>query len=70
MGQQMDKNKNYIGATIHATESLGDIPPVPATIKFHDPAEVFDPETLKKAYADGSVSAVIYARLVLVKRLL
>ncbi len=25
--------------------------------------QVFDPETLKKAYADGSVSAVIYARI-------
>ncbi|WP_250255157.1 hypothetical protein [Chryseobacterium sp. Marseille-Q3244] len=57
------KNENYIGATIHATESLGDIPPVPATIKFHDPAEIFDADILKQAYADKAVSAVVYARI-------
>nr|WP_315030198.1 hypothetical protein [uncultured Chryseobacterium sp.] len=57
------KHENYIGATIHATESLGDIPPVPATIKFHDPAEIFNPLLLKQAYASGDVSAVVYARI-------
>lgn len=60
---QWIKNKNYIGATIHATESLGDIPPVPATIKFHNPTEIFDSVLLKQAYANGSVSAVVYARI-------
>ncbi|WP_300691649.1 hypothetical protein [Chryseobacterium sp.] len=60
---QWIKHKNYIGATIHATESLGDIPPVPATIKFHDPAEIFSPEILREAYCSGEVSAVIYARI-------
>ncbi|SDI28412.1 DAPG hydrolase family protein [Chryseobacterium jejuense] len=57
------KNENYIGATIHAKESLGDIPPVSATIKFHDPQEIFDPQVLKQAYSNGDVSAVIYARI-------
>ncbi|WP_185147055.1 MULTISPECIES: DAPG hydrolase family protein [unclassified Chryseobacterium] len=57
------KHENYIGATIHATESLGNIPPVPATIKFHDPAEIFDAEILTQAYASGAVSAVVYARI-------
>lgn len=57
------KNENYIGATIHATESLGVIPQVAATIKFHDPAEIFDPNTLMRAYANGEVSAVVYARI-------
>ncbi|SMC40525.1 hypothetical protein SAMN02787074_1048 [Chryseobacterium sp. YR221] len=60
---QWVKHKNYIGATIHATESLGDIPPVPATIKFHDPADIFNPERLKEAYANGDVSTVIYGRI-------
>lgn len=57
------KNENYIGATIHATESLGNIPPVPAAIKFHDPVEIFNPDLLKKAYDNDEVSAVIYARI-------
>lgn len=57
------KHKNYIGATIHATETLGDTPPVSATIKFHDAKDVFDPALLSKAYADGEVSAIIYGRI-------
>ncbi|MBV8327758.1 hypothetical protein [Chryseobacterium sp.] len=60
---QWIKNENYIGATIHATESLGNIPPVSATIKFHDPADIFDSVILHQAYANGDVSAVIYARI-------
>ncbi|MDX8568068.1 hypothetical protein OZ668_08735 [Elizabethkingia sp. HX XZB] len=57
------KNKNYIGATIRATESLGDIPPLPAVIKFHDPAEVFNPVLLDQAYDNEDVGAVVYARI-------
>jgi len=57
------KNENYIGATIHATESLGEIPPVPAVIKFHHPAEIFKPEILEQAYTNKDVSAVVYARI-------
>lgn len=60
---QWIKHENYIGATIHATESLGDIPPVAATIKFHDPVEIFTPDVLKNAYTHGEVSAVVYARI-------
>ena len=33
LGQLWIKNKNYIGATIRATESHGDIPPLPAVIQ-------------------------------------
>ncbi|WP_185126918.1 DAPG hydrolase family protein [Chryseobacterium lactis] len=60
---QWIKHKNYIGATIHATESLGNIPPVSATIKFHAPAEIFNPDLLKESYANGNVSAVVYGRI-------
>ena len=59
----MGKNKCYIGATIRATESLGDIPPLPAIIKFHDPAEIFNPVLLDQAYENEDVGAVVYARI-------
>ncbi|SKA33375.1 hypothetical protein SAMN04488128_103828 [Chitinophaga eiseniae] len=61
--QYWKRNENYIGATIHATESLGSIPPVPATIRFHHPAEVFNPHLLEVAYARNEVSAAVYARI-------
>ena len=57
------KNESYIGATIRATESLGEIAPLPAIIKFHDPAEIFTPEVLAQAYKNGDVGAVVYARI-------
>lgn len=57
------KGRSYIGATIRAVESLGDIPPVAAVIKFHDPEEVFTPALYRQAVADGHVSAAVYARI-------
>ncbi|MBP2310668.1 hydrolase [Azospirillum melinis] len=57
------KGENYIGATIRAVEALGDIPPVSAVIKFHDPAELFAPEAYRMAVAGGRVSAAVYARI-------
>ncbi|MCW3465089.1 DAPG hydrolase family protein [Chitinophaga nivalis] len=57
------KGESYVGATIHATEALGDIPPVAATIKFHDPAELFDPQQLDAAYTNNEAGAVVYARI-------
>lgn len=57
------KGENYVGATIRAVEALGDIPPVPAIIKFHDPCDVFTPETYRAAVADSHVSAAVYARI-------
>eukprot|EP01132_Coremiostelium_polycephalum_P001155 gene1155-1465_t len=57
------KGKNYIGATIHAQEKLGDIPSVPATLKFHDPHEIFTPNTYDKAIENGYCSASIYANI-------
>lgn len=57
------KGENYIGATIRAVESLGDIPPVSAVIKFHDPAELFAPDAYRLALAGGQVSAAVYARI-------
>jgi len=56
-----EKGKNLIGATIRATESLGDIPPVTATIKFLEPAEFFDAEDLQRATANHAVSAIVCA---------
>jgi hypothetical protein len=61
--QHWKKNESYIGATIHATEALGDIPPVPATIKFHEPGEIFNPRILETAYATQDISAAVYARI-------
>ncbi|CAO3404469.1 DAPG hydrolase family protein [Azospirillum palustre] len=57
------KGETYIGATIRAVEALGDIPPVSAVIKFHDPAELFAPDAYRLAMADGQVSAAVYARI-------
>lgn len=57
------KGENYIGATIRAVESLGDIPPVSAVIKFHDPAELFAADAYRLALAGGQVSAAVYARI-------
>lgn len=57
------KGKNYVGATIRAVEALGDFPPVSATIKFHDPEEVFTPALYRQAMADGHASAAVYARI-------
>lgn len=57
------KGENYIGATIRAVEALGDIPPVSAVIKFHDPAELFGADAYRLAAAGGQVSAAVYARI-------
>lgn len=57
------KGKSYVGATIRAVESLGDIPPVAAVIKFHKPDEVFSPSAYRKALEAGHVSAAVYGRI-------
>ncbi|QOT79482.1 DAPG hydrolase family protein [Cupriavidus basilensis] len=57
------KGENYYGASIHAVESLAEIPPVAAKLKFHDPATIFDPMKLKQALSDAHVSAVVAARI-------
>ena len=57
------KEKNYYGASIEAVESLGDIPPVKAKLKFHDPSEVFDAAQLRQAQDSGALSAAICARI-------
>lgn len=57
------KGKNYVGATIRAVEALGDIPPVPAVIRFHEPSEIFDPGAYREALANGHVCAAVYARI-------
>jgi len=57
------KGENYIGATIRAVEALGDIPPVSAVIKFHDPADLFAPDAYRLALMGGQVSAAVYARI-------
>ncbi|RDL48995.1 Phloretin hydrolase [Ensifer sp. M14] len=57
------RGKRYVGATIRAVESLGDIPPVPAVIKFHEPGEVFGQVVFEQALAAGHASAAVYARI-------
>ncbi|WP_256077220.1 DAPG hydrolase family protein [Massilia sp. YIM B04103] len=57
------KGESYIGASIHAVESLSDIPPVAAKLKFHAPEEAFAPDRLRLAYAQGDVAAAVYARI-------
>jgi hypothetical protein len=60
---QWRRGESYIGASIHAVESLADIPPVAAKLKFHDPRECFDPVRLQAARERQDVSAAIYARI-------
>lgn len=55
------KGENYIGATIRATESLGEVPPVKATIKFLSPAAYFSATDIDAAKRVGGVSALFYA---------
>lgn len=57
------KGESYIGASIRAVESLADIPPVAAQLKFHDPRELFDAEQLDLAFAQKRASAAVYARI-------
>ncbi|MGO4618984.1 hypothetical protein AB4Z34_05070 [Ensifer sp. 2YAB10] len=57
------KGERYIGATIRAVESLGDIPPVPAVIRFHDPDEIFGKGNFERALLAGHATAAIYARI-------
>lgn len=57
------KGESYIGASIRAVESLADIPPVAAQLKFHAPEELFDPARLRRAFEQQDVSAAIYARI-------
>ncbi|WP_240993952.1 DAPG hydrolase family protein [Rahnella sp. Larv3_ips] len=51
------------GASIRAVESLAEIPPIPACLKFHNPASIFGEKTLEKAMADDCVSAIVAARI-------
>ncbi|MDC8757316.1 DAPG hydrolase family protein [Janthinobacterium fluminis] len=57
------KGENYIGASIRAVESLAEIPPVAAQLKFHDPKDVFDAAKLARAFEQQETSAAIYARI-------
>lgn len=61
--QHWKKGKSYVGATIRAVESLGEIPPVGAVIRFHEPTEIFEPEAYSKALKNGNVSSAVYARI-------
>ena len=53
------KGENYIGATIEAVESLADIPPVAAKLKFHAPTDFFELTAYEKAQDNNWVSAAI-----------
>lgn len=56
--QKHKSGKSYIGATIHAVESLGDIPPVPAVLKFIDPHDFFG-DAMKNAPVSAAVCSGI-----------
>lgn len=53
----------YIGATVKAIEALNDLPPTPATLKFHHPNEIFNDTVLTKARCEDQLSAAVYARI-------
>ncbi|WP_445658867.1 DAPG hydrolase family protein [Achromobacter sp. NCFB-sbj8-Ac1-l] len=57
------RGDNYVGASIHAVESLADLPPVAAKLKFHAPEDCLDAARLRAATANGEVSAAVYARI-------
>ncbi|UYB51003.1 hydrolase [Xanthomonas sp. AM6] len=57
------KGESYHGASISAVESLADIPPVAARLKFHDPREIFDRQRLEQAQTEHRVAAIIAARV-------
>lgn len=57
------RGESYYGASIHAVESLSEIPPVPACLKFHDPVDIFGEKRVEQAMTDQSVSAIIAARI-------
>ncbi|WP_025137683.1 DAPG hydrolase family protein [Achromobacter sp. DH1f] len=57
------RGESYVGASIHAVESLADLPPVAAKLKFHAPQDCLDAARLHAATANGDVSAAVYARI-------
>ncbi|WP_416047082.1 DAPG hydrolase family protein [Cupriavidus basilensis] len=57
------KGERYYGASIHAVESLAEIPPVAAKLKFHDPIDVFGTSRVNDAFETRSVSAIVAARI-------
>lgn len=57
------KGHSYIGASIHAVESLGDIPPVAAKLKFRQPSDFFDAEKLSHAIENHHISAAVCASI-------
>ncbi|VWD16048.1 hypothetical protein BLA50215_03576 [Burkholderia lata] len=57
------KGGSYHGASISAIESLAEIPPVAAKLKFHDPRDIFTPKTVEDVFASGQVSAIVAARI-------
>ncbi|MGR2661738.1 MULTISPECIES: DAPG hydrolase family protein [Chromobacterium] len=55
--------RGYVGATVRAVEALGEVPPVPAVLKFHPPETFFGAGRLSAALARGDVSAAVCARI-------
>lgn len=57
------KGESYIGASIHAVESLGEIPPVAAKLKFREASDFFDSNALKQAIENQSISGAVCASI-------
>ncbi|OHX14610.1 DAPG hydrolase family protein [Chromobacterium sphagni] len=58
-----EKGVSFIGATVRAVESLGEIPPVAAVLKFHDPKLFFTDAALANAWKRREVSGLVCARI-------
>lgn len=57
--EKWKKGESFIGASIHAVESLGAIPPVAAKLKFREPTDFFDASAFEKAIKDGYISGAV-----------
>lgn len=49
--------------TVRAVEGLGDIPPVPAVINFHEPGDIFEEAILEQAMTTDRAHAAVYAQI-------
>lgn len=61
--EKWKKGESYIGASIHAVESLGKIPPVAAKLKFREASDFFGENELKQAIEDRSISSAVCASI-------
>ncbi|MGO2336003.1 DAPG hydrolase family protein [Providencia sp.] len=61
--EKWQKGQSFIGASIHAVESLGNIPPVAAKLKFREARDFFDEQKLHEAIENKSISGAVCASI-------